>query len=274
MAKKAKAEETVEVAPQPVVAKKAAPQKPVKPSWEFKDRLYTLTGNKRPLVYSLQSKNNRNKPLMWFDPKLGYQREIRYATNQNSIFVDEQKGTAILGRIIFRDGALRVPKEQVALQKLLSLYHPGNGNVYEEYKPVEQSVDDLAYMDLEIEALLSAKQMGIEQIEAILRVEAGEKVDTLSSSELKRDILIFAKRNPVLFLELANDDNVELRNNGIKAVQQGILILSADQRTFSEGNSKRKLLTVPFDEHPYSALASWFKTDEGMEVYKHIIKKL
>ena len=33
-------------------------------------------------------------------------------------------------------------------------------------------------------------------------------------------------------------------------------------------------MTVPFNEHPYSALAAWFKTDEGMEVYKHIIKKL
>jgi len=33
-------------------------------------------------------------------------------------------------------------------------------------------------------------------------------------------------------------------------------------------------MTVPFDEHPYSALASWFKTDEGMEVYKNIEKKL
>ena len=28
-------------------------------------------------------------------------------------------------------------------------------------------------------------------------------------------------------------------------------------------------LTVPFEEHPYSALAAWFKTDEGIEVLKH-----
>jgi hypothetical protein len=35
----------------------------------------------------------------------------------------------------------------------------------------------------------------------------------------------------------------------------------------------RKLMTVPFDEHPYSALAAWFKTDEGMEVYKACIEK-
>ena len=33
-------------------------------------------------------------------------------------------------------------------------------------------------------------------------------------------------------------------------------------------------MNVPFDENPYSALAAWFKTDEGVEVYKSIEKKL
>ena len=33
-------------------------------------------------------------------------------------------------------------------------------------------------------------------------------------------------------------------------------------------------MTVPFDEHPYSALAAFFKTDDGMEVYKNLVKKL
>ena len=86
--------------------------------------------------------------------------------------------------------------------------------------------------------------------------------------------MIFAKRQPALFIELANDENVQLRNVGVKATEAGILNLSADQRTFTYGQSSRKLMTVPFDEHPYSALAAYFKTDEGMEVYKSILKKL
>ena len=40
------------------------------------------------------------------------------------------------------------------------------------------------------------------------------------------------------------------------------------------GKEKRKLFEVPFDEHPYTALAAWFKTDEGMDVLKSIEKKL
>ena len=111
-------------------------------------------------------------------------------------------------------------------------------------------------------------------MEAILRVQFGSSVNELSSSELKRDGLIFAKRNPLLFVELANDDNVQLRNFGIKSVEAGLVKLSADQRTFTYGDGDRKLMTVPFDENPYSALAAWFKTDEGVEVYKAIQKRL
>ena len=77
-----------------------------------------------------------------------------------------------------------------------------------------------------------------------------------------------------MFLELANDDNINIRNLGIKAVELGLLILSNDQRTFLWGSNNRRLLTVPFDENPYSALASWFKTDEGIEVYQLLEKKL
>ena len=116
--------------------------------------------------------------------------------------------------------------------------------------------------------------MDIDQAEAILRVEKGSAVSSMKSKEIKRDLLLFAKRKPELFLNLANDENVELRNFGIKAVEAKILDLSQDQRTFSWTSNNRKLMNVPFDENPYSALAAWFKTDEGVEVYKSIQKKL
>jgi len=119
-----------------------------------------------------------------------------------------------------------------------------------------------------------AYDMDIEQAEAILRVEQGSGVSKLSSKELRRDLLLFAKRNARLFINLSEDENVILRNFGINAVEANIISLSQNQKVFSWASNGRKLMNVPFDEHPYTALASWFKTDEGLEVYKSIEKKL
>ena len=246
----------------------------VENTWEVKDRTYFLTGDREPLTFTLKSRHTEKYPLLYFDPTTNTQRALRFATNQNSPFVDEQKGEVTLKHIMFKDGTLVVPKEQQCLQKLLSLYHPDLNLRYSELKPQAIAQDELVDLQLEILALNAAKDMEMQQSEAILRVEMGSGVSELSSKELKRDILLFAKRNPQLFIELAKDENVMLRNFGIKAAEAGIIEVSQDQRTFTYGSNKRKLFTIPFDENPYSALAAWFKTDEGVEVYKTIEKKI
>lgn len=275
MAKKAEAKK-VEVAPQKeVVAKKAAaPVVPTKPQWEIKPRTYIVKGNKQPLTLTIPGKHTRKSPLLYFDKDQAKQRELRYATNMNSPFADEQKGEATLGHITFRDGVLSVPEENQILQRLLSLYHPLKDKKYFEFDAVEEAEDDLDVIEMEVHALNAAMQMDIDQAEAILRVEKGSSVSSMKSKELKRDLLLFAKRKPGLFLNLANDENVQLRNFGIKAIEAQIINLSQDQRTFHWSSNDRKLFTVPFDENPYSALAAWFKTDEGVEVYKSIEKRV
>tara|TARA_R100001510_G_scaffold21494_1_gene18823 strand:+ start:9507 stop:10271 length:765 start_codon:yes stop_codon:yes gene_type:complete len=242
--------------------------------WEIKDRVYYLKGNKKPLVMTLPSKHSEKRSLLYFDEEKGYQRELRYATNQPSVFADEQEGPVTLAHVMFRDGSLYVPRENQALQKLLSLYHPLRNRMYEEFDAVKEAVDDLEYIQFELEALNLAAAMDIDQAEAIMRVEYGSKVSEMTSKEIKRDIILFAKRNPSLMLELANDENVELRSTGVKAVEAGILKLANDQRTFTWASNGRKVMTVPFDENPYSALAAYFKTDEGIEVYQNIEKRL
>ena len=272
MANKAQAE-TIEVAPQ-TVATKVAPTKPTVKGWEMKDRVYYLKGNKSPLTLTIPGKHTRKHSLLFFDDKSGIQREIRYATNQSSPLVDEQKGECTLGHIRFDDGFLRVPKSKQNLQKLLSLYHPLKGKIYEEYSAVAEAEDELENLDMQIDALNAARNLDVDHAEAILRVEMGSKVNDMSSKELKRDLLLFAKKNPKLFISLANDENVQLRNFAIRASEAGIISLSQDQRTIHWGSNNRKLMNVPFDENPYSAFAAFLKTDEGVEIYKSIDKKL
>jgi len=245
-----------------------------KKNWEIKDRRYILKNGIEPLTYTIPSKHTKKHALLYFDQESGKQREIRYATNQDSCFVDEQKGEATLGHIIFKDGVLMVPKEKQNLQKLLSLYHPLKDKSFFEFDPVEVAVDELDLLNLQVDALNAARNIDIDMAEAIMRVEIGSKVTKMSSKELKRDLLIFARSNPGLFIELVNDENVQLRNFAVKAVEANIIDLSQDQRYFTWASNGKKLMSVPFDENPYSAMAAFFKTDEGVEIFKSIEKKL
>ena len=274
MAKKKQQEEIVveEVA---VATPKPKTIKPVKKDdWEVKDRTYILTQGKEPLTFTIPSKHTRRHPLLWYDADKNEQRELRYATNMSSPFVDQQKGEVTLGHITFRDGTLSVPKEKIALQKLLSLYHPMKDQRYKELIPQKIADDEIDAIEWEIEALNAARNMDIDVAEAIVRVEYGSKVNKMSSKELKRDLLLLAKQNPKLFLSLAADENVQLRNFAINAVEANIIRISPDNRSVHWTSNDRKLINVPFEENPYSAIAAWFKTDEGIEVFKSIEKRL
>ena len=284
MAKKANTTKKVEVEPQietmeevvtefyeDTVVEEPETRERLKPTneWEIKDRIYFLKGGKKPLSRSIKAAG-----IYYFDEEKGYERELKYCQNQKTSFVDDMKGDQRLEHIIFRSGSLFVPKEQTVLQKLLSLYHPDRNVMYEEYKPSAIAADEIDVLNIQVDALIAARNIDIDMAEAIMRVEKGSEVSKLSSKELKRDLLVFARNNPKLFLELADDENVMLRNFGIKAVEGGILRLSSDQRNFLWGSNGRKIMTIPFDEHPYTALAHWFKTDEGMEIYTNIEKRL
>ena len=260
-------EETV-VETAPVVEQ---PRERVKPKnqWEIKDRVYYLKGSKKPLSRAIKSTD-----IYWFDEEKGYERELKYCANQKTCFVDEMVGDQRLEHIIFRGGNLYVPKEKTVLQKLLSIYHPHKDKLFYEYKPQAIAAEEIDVLEMQVDALTAARNIDIDMAEAIMRVEVGSKVSELSSKELRRDLLVFARNNPKLFLELADDENVMLRNFGIRAVEMGILRLSSDQRNFLWGSNGRKVMTIPFDEHPYTALAHWFKTDEGMEIYANIEKRL
>ena len=264
-------EETV-VIEEPVVespkVKKEVEPKQENNKWEIKDRVYYLTDNRSPLTYFVRATG-----VYWFDEEKGYEREMKYCENQKTVFVDEMAGDQRLAHVVFRNGTLMVPRNKTTLQKFLDL-HPHKDKLFYEWKPQAVAQSEVETIELEIEALNAAKDLDIDMAEAVMRVESGSRVSEMSSKELKRDLLVYAKKNPKLFLNLVNDENVMLRNFGIKATEMGIINLSGDQRTFKWASNAIKLMTVPFDEHPYSALAAWFKTDEGMEIYQNIEKRL
>tara|TARA_B110000208_G_scaffold126062_1_gene153589 strand:+ start:61 stop:786 length:726 start_codon:yes stop_codon:yes gene_type:complete len=238
-------------------------------NWELKDRSYVLSGGMSPLTYKIRSVG-----MLWFDEDKKINRELRYAPNQKSLFVDEQDDRVQIEHVIFENGALYVPRTNVVLQQLLSNYHPEAGRVWEEIDELQEAVDDIDQIELELEALKLVQELEIEHLEAILRTELGSEVTTMSSKEIKRDCYLFAKNNPSLFTEIANDEDIKLRNLANRSVENGVVNLTDDNTTFKWSKTGKKILTVPFDEHPYTAFARFLKTDDGINVMKAIEKKL
>ena len=239
-----------------------------KKKWEIKDRTYILN-NIAPLTYKIKSRG-----ILWFDEEEGVNKEIRYCVNQDSLFVKEQDDHARLGHIVFVDGALNVPKNDPALQKLLSIYHPDAGSKWHEHDESVIAEDEVDTIEFELKALNLVNDLDIDHLEAILRTEMGSGVTNLSSKELKRDAFRFAKHNPKLFIEISEDEDIKLRNLANRSVEAGILKLTDDNTVFKFAANGKKVMTVPFDQHPYAALAQYFKTDEGVDLMKSITKKL
>ena len=237
------------------------------PKWEIKDRTYVLGGGRSPLTYFIKSKG-----FLWFDEDQGINREIRFASNQRSLFVDEQDDNVRLEQVVFRDGVLFVPRSKPLLQQLLEIYHPQR-NKWSLVDKEAKAADYVDTLEVELDAMMLVNEAEIEHLEAVMRTELGSSVSSMSSKELKRDAYAFAKRSPKLFTDLYNDEDIKLRNLANRAVELGIIKLTDNNTTFKHANGK-KIITVPFDEHPFIALAQYFKTDEGVDLMKSITKKL
>ena len=249
------------------------PRKKTASSWELKDRIYILKGGMTPVNYILRSRHHLNKPLQYFDGTRS--RSLRYASNQISIFEDEQMGDVTLPAVIFRDGKLIVKKENTLLQQFLSLYHPDLNKVYIEFDANKQAESEVKTVEQELDAMNLAKDLPIEDLEAIARVVLNGKVSDMASNEIRRDMLIYARQNPQEFIDLTKDENINLRNIAVRSVEMGILFVKDDQRTVCWNDSKKeKIITVPYGENVYSALAVYFKTDEGLDVLQAISNKL
>jgi hypothetical protein len=241
----------------------------------FEDKLYVLRRKFKPLSYVLPSRNTARYSLLHFDTETGANRPLRYAKNQKSPFEDEQDGTAILEPIVFVDGALRVPKTNQVLQKFLSL-HPSNGSLFEEVNTERDATNEIEKINYELDAMMTARDLPIEKLETIGRVLLGSKIDKMSTHELKRDVLVYAKRHPKDFLEMLNDPMLDLQNTCAKFLDLNILATRNKGRDvyYNLPDNKKKLLTIPYGEDPVYILASFMQSDEGVEVLRLLEQKL
>jgi len=242
---------------------------------EYKERLYKLKTKNTPLSMLIAARNSRHKPLVYFDEEKGYNRALRYATNQKSVFEDEQDGHVIVGAVIFEDGFLKTRKEDVVLQQFLNL-HPDNGILFEEVDTERDAQEDLEYINYEVDALIAAREMEIDQMEAIARVALGIDVEKVKTAELKRDILVFARNNPQEFLEALDNDDITLESMVKRMFTENLLSYRRKNREvyFNLKNNKKRMLLVKHGEDYVKSTMAYFHTEEGMEALDTLENKL
>ena len=250
--------------------KKTKPQ-PKKSTPKYVDKSYKLTRETAPLSLILASRHTNRFHLLHFDEETGTNRPLRYARNQNSPFQDDQDDNAILEPIVFEDGFLYVPKNNQVLQQFLAL-HPGNGRIFVEINKAKEAAEIVSDLNTEVDALIEARQLDVEQVENVARVLFQRDITTVTTSELRRDILIFAKRDPGGFMRLLKDPMLKLNASIQNIIDKGLLQLRNQKREvwFNTPSNKKKMCNVPYGEDPMYIIASFFQSDDGLESFKHL----
>jgi hypothetical protein len=235
------------------------------------DKTYKLKSNATPISFTLPSRNTSRFPLLYFDEENNTNRALRYARNQKSPFEDEQDGNFILEPVIFDDGFLNVSRTNPVLQQFLH-YHPMNGSVFVEVDKTVDAAKEVEDLNFEVDALIEARQLSIEQLEVVSRVMFQKDVTTVSTAELRRDVLIYAKREPKSFLEILNDPLLKLQSNVQLFFAHNLLQFRNGQREvwFNTKSNKKKMMSIPFGEDPFETVALFLKSDEGIEVLKFL----
>jgi len=244
---------------------------PKKSTPKFVDKQYKLTRETPPLSLILASRHTTRFPLLHFDDTTGINKPLRYARNQNSPFQDEQDDNAILEPIVFEDGFLHVPKNNQVLQKFMSL-HPGNGRVFVEVNKAKEAEELVHDLNLEVDALIEARQLSVDQVENVARVLFQRDVSQVTTSELRRDILIFAKQQPGGFMKLLQDPALKFNATIQTILDKNLLQLRNNKKEvwFNTASNKKKMCNVPYGEDPLFIIASYFESDDGIESYKHL----
>jgi len=233
------------------------------------DKTYKLTRDAAPLSYMLPVRNSRRFPLLWYDEKNNVNRALRYAVNQKSPFEDEQDGNAIIEPVIFEDGLLFVPRTSPALQEFL-FYHPMNGTIFVEVNQAQDAEKELQMMNEEIDAVSEARKLNLDQLETVARVLFGKDVSNISTPELRRDVIIFAKKNPKLFMNSLSNPELEMQSKVQSFFDKKLIQIRGNGKEvwFNTPTNKKKMLGVPFGDDPKVMALSYLQSDEGLDYLK------
>ena len=152
--------------------------------------------------------------------------------------------------------------------------HPGNGRTFVEVDKNKDAQNKVDALNEEVDALIEARQLSIDQVVNMSRVLFNKNVSKMTTAELKRDLLVFAKNNPKDFLLLLKDPMLQLNATVQSFFDSNLLTLRNGDKEiwFNTPSNKKKMTNVPFGEDPLHIAVSFFQSDDGVDLLKHLKK--
>jgi len=98
----------------------------------------------------------------------------------------------------------------------------------------------------------------------------------MSTSELRRDIMVFARVNPEMFMNAINDPEAKMKSTVKMFFESKLLSLRNNERDvyFNLDGNKKRMCIIPFGANHIEFLAEWFESDEGLEIFEFLEKNL
>jgi hypothetical protein len=98
----------------------------------------------------------------------------------------------------------------------------------------------------------------------------------MTTPELKRDILLYARNYPIQFLEMINDPDLAETAMASKALSSGLFTMRNNNREiwFNMPGNKRKLMNIQPGDDPVSVLTAFFESEEGKPIAEMVQSKL
>ena len=191
------------------------------------------------------------------------------------MFEDEQDDKAIVEPIIFEDGVLVVPANNPVLGKFMDL-HPLNGDVFKELNNEKEATIDIEELNIELDAQIAARSLSLDTMLSVAQLIYGSVIDTMTTPEIKRDILLYAREYPKQFLEMIEDPDLEDSAMASKALNAGMFTLRNNNKEiwFNLPGNKRKLMNIQPGDDPVSLLTIYFESEEGAPIAEIVKSKL
>lgn len=242
-------------------------------------KVYRLCNGKAPLSLLLASKNTHRKTIVWYDEEKNESRPLRFALNQKSIFEDEQNGHIVMGEIEFVDGTLVCdPRRDVNKIKFLDL-HPDNkangGGIFEVMDHEAEAKKIIDLIEIEAEAVSLARTIDEDDLEGIGVKIWGNKALNTRTSELRRDVLIYARNNPEAFLEMFEDVDSDVQVTIARALENKYIQWRKDDTElyWNLKDNKKMIHRVERGGNPEKSLHKFITTSrEGGEFYNALMK--